>query len=138
MLKARPGVPGPAGRGNAFPPGTKAAAAADSVRLSQVAADVHALRTTEGFVSGKADWKHRGVYMQQCDAGVPDTNEFWFVLNKRVLFPKCFTLVTANEQAWVLWCDTNHVSTNLQGVAEFMLSAPSAPSYDRGIPRLRL
>jgi hypothetical protein len=100
--------------------------------------DVHALRTTEGFVIGQADWKYLGKYMQHLDAGGPDTNEFWFALNKRVLFPKCFTLLTANEPEWARWCDTNRLSTNLQGAAEFMLSAPSAATYSHGIPRLRL
>jgi len=100
--------------------------------------DVHSIRNTEGFVIGQADWKYLGKYMQHLDAGIPATNEFWFALNKRVLFPKCCTLLTTNEPEWVRWCDTNHLSTNLQGVAEFMLTAPPATRYIHGIPWLRL
>ena len=97
--------------------------------------DVRFIRTSEQFVIGKADWKYLDGFWQTQE-GRPLTNEYWFALDKHKDHPKCYALITTNEQAWAAWCKRYKISTNLQQVAQFLEAAHSAPSYHGGSPPL--
>jgi len=84
-----------------------------------VVPDVRYIQTNERFVIGKADWKYLEGFPKSSN-NIPNTNEFWFVLDKRVAYPKCYTSLTTNEQQWIVWCDAHNLSTNLLPVNRFV------------------
>jgi hypothetical protein len=81
--------------------------------------DVLSIHTTERFVIGKADWKYIGGYWKSSTGGAI-TNEFWFALDKRSAYPKCYALITTNAQQWIAWCASHAVSSKLLGVNRFV------------------
>jgi len=92
------------------------------------------IQKAEQFVIGRADWKYlEGFPKSQTD--VPMTNEFWFVLDKDLDYPKCLS-VTTNEQRWAAWCSAHSIKTNLVSVNAFVQAAQALPSYAGGDPRL--
>lgn len=97
--------------------------------------DVRFIQTSEQFVIGRADWKYLEGFQQRGEER-PLTNEFWFALDKHEDYPKCYVLITTNEQVWAAWCMRSKVSTNLQQVGQFLQAIQSAPSYQGGNPRL--
>ncbi len=80
---------------------------------------------------GRADWKYLEGF-RQTDEGHAFTNEFWFALDKDEDRPRCYALITTNEQTWAAWC-RRHVSflPTCRGWACFLrrLHDNSAPSY---------
>ncbi len=95
--------------------------------------DVRALQTANQFVSGKAYWKHLdGFY--STPSGLLTTNEFWFVLDKRKAYPKCYATISTNKESWIAWCISHSVPTNIVEIKEFVRSR--SPSGGGGVSPL--
>jgi hypothetical protein len=81
--------------------------------------DVWAFQTNSQFISGNAYWKHVNGFYSTPDGSL-NTNEFWFVLDKRKPYPKCYATVSTNKQSWVSWCLSHNAPTNIVDITEFI------------------
>jgi len=94
--------------------------------------DVRFIHKNERFITGGASWRYRdGFYTGTF--GLPNTNEFWFVLDKCRDFPKCYVFTSTNYHEWAAWCASNNAPTNLVDVNHYR---ETAPLYSGGGPRL--
>ena len=85
--------------------------------------DVQLIQKNARFITGKASWKYINGYYPQAD-GSPDTNEFWFVVDKRRFLMRD-TVISLDYAIWSSWCLENGAPTNLQDVFTFRKSIPS-------------
>jgi len=85
--------------------------------------DVRFVQKNERFISGRAFWRYPDRTYGGTD-GKPDTNEFWFVLDKCKKSPKCYVFLSTNYNSWVAFCATNKVPTNLLDVNQYREANP--------------
>jgi hypothetical protein len=81
--------------------------------------DVRALQTVKHFVLGRGYWKYLDDSYPNANGSLI-TNEFWFVLDKRMSYPKCYATISTNKEFWIAWCISHNVPTNIVEIEEFV------------------